>query len=230
MTKTIDDLIEELDYASQRIAAQIENGSFNFGDKQVALNVAKDNLRARFDVAQIEFESIRRNETRLAKEVDALRARVAELETIRDQLSQALFVRNQQYTELEAAATFKVETAPPSVPVGHPEAPGSTTTALEGKDTTITNVIQPEPPQVGGDIEQAALELGGKVIPGEYEGAWAKIGKNRYPAAWAKMLAGYPNQFEIDGILQKKQLPMTSTADQAKLAVEAYLAEKAAAG
>src|SRR5512146_2402493 len=101
------------------------------------------------------------------------------------------------------------------------------------------NVIQPAPvlntsspaqvdvtPPEPSKVEQAARELGGAVTETEYAGAWAKIGKNRYPAAWAKALAGYPNQFEIDGILGKLNLPMTSEAAYVKARVDAYLEDK----
>lgn len=61
-----------------------------------------------------------------------------------------------------------------------------------------------------------------------YTGTLAKLGKHQYPAEWCRMLAAYKrvNVFEVDGILQKLNLPATMKPEDVVAEINLYLDEK----
>jgi phage recombination protein Bet len=64
-----------------------------------------------------------------------------------------------------------------------------------------------------------------------YTGPLAKVGKNKYPMQWARLIMASTraNQFECDGILQQLQLPQDTRPEKVIEAIHAHLDKKAAA-
>lgn len=97
------------------------------------------------------------------------------------------------------------------------------------KPATMAAAGEPEQPQ---SMVSAAAELGAVVAPVVYTGKTAKIGKNAYPAEWAKAVAINisklgGNEYHIDGILQKLALAQNTDADAVLDQISAHLNKEA---
>lgn len=108
------------------------------------------------------------------------------------------------------------EDAPPAQPkpaTKRPAATGEEPPVVERKPEPMRQAPPPEPADNGGPV---------------YTGLLAKIGKGKYPAAWARELATYKrvNEYELDGILRRLNLPGETTPDQVIARVDDYVMSK----
>lgn len=107
-------------------------------------------------------------------------------------------------------------------------------------EPTTTNDKQEQPPEYD-EAENATaafeMEVEGRTHRKETETTrkpngkpmmMAKIGKNQYPASWARFLAPYTrcDQYEQDGILQKLNLPLNTDPVVVVEKINAYLDEQ----
>jgi phage recombination protein Bet len=96
---------------------------------------------------------------------------------------------------------------------------------VEYDPATISEKIVREPVKV--EVEQPAASAPTGLA---YTAPLAKIGHNKYPMQWGRLLAAYTRApaFEVDGILQILKLPQETKPEQVVERINEYLTNKAA--
>jgi len=179
---------------------------------KVAVNEVEENGRKKTEVARLGMENIARPGTEydflFAVEIER-NSHMADIITKRGSM-----LPDMRPVELTEALGKKLKAWAESGDEGKPEhreEPPATT-----QPTTTTPAPKAAAPADSKPAETKVEQPAQGGAPVTYTGSLAKIGKNKYPAPWARLCMAYQrmNQYEIDNLLQEWALPQDTAPEQ----------------